>query len=224
MTPNEKQKDFLLHTALFESCGLPRYYPLLDRVIVQRYDKGQKLSDTPTFSHSLVCVLSGYITVYNLNSIPLDTLGPGSFFNGNLLFEAEDTPMFSTVTAHSTCTVAFFEKDLLFPLLKNDSQLAMNYMSILSKLIHHLMVLINSFTAPSPAARIALYLLEFCPGDELNLHDGYTGLAHSLDISRATLYRSLAQMEKSALIARFEKRLLILNRYGLEQLTGLHSQ
>lgn len=222
MAPNEKQKDFLLHTALFESCGLPRYYPLLDRVSVQRYDKGQRLSDASLFPHSLICVLSGYMTVYNLNQVPLDTLGAGSFFNGSLLFQPEDTPMFSTVQAHSTCTVAFFEKDLLFPLLKNDSQLAMNYMNILSNLVHHLIIRINSFTAPSPAARIALYLLDFCPGDELSLHDGYTGLAHALDISRATLYRSLAQMEKSTLIARFEKRLLILNRYGLEELAGLH--
>ncbi|MGN1030238.1 MAG: Crp/Fnr family transcriptional regulator [Butyricicoccaceae bacterium] len=222
MTPNEKQKDFLLHTALFESCGLPRYYPLLDRVIVQRYDKGQCLTDTPHFPHSLLCVLSGYITAYNLNSIPLDTLGAGSFFNGNLLFQPDDTPMYCNVYAHSSCCVAYFERDLLFPLLKNDSQLAMNYMNILSRLIHHLMIRINSFTAPSPAGRIALYLLDFCPGDELSLQDGYTGLAHALDISRATLYRSLAQMEKAALIARFEKRLLILNRYGLEQLAGLH--
>lgn len=224
MTPNEKQKDFLLHTALFESCGLSRYYPLLDRVVVQRFEKGQKLNDAPYFPHSLLCVLSGYITVYNLNRIPLDTLSSGHFFHGNQLFQPEETPIYCTIYAHSTCTIAFFRQDILLPLLKNDSQLAVNYMSLLSNMVHHLIIRINSFTAPSPAARIALYLLDACPGEELSLQDGYTGLAHSLDISRATLYRSLAQMEKSALIARFEKRLLILNRYGLEQLTGLHNQ
>ena len=45
----------------------------------------------------------------------------------------------------------------------------------------------------------------------MRLTDGFAGLARRLNISRATLYRSMAELEQMQMISHFEKTIVVLD-------------
>ena len=56
-----------------------------------------------------------------------------------------------------------------------------------------------------------MYLLQYETEGLVRLTDGFAGLARRLNISRATLYRSMAELEQMQIISHFEKTIAVLD-------------
>ena len=56
-----------------------------------------------------------------------------------------------------------------------------------------------------------MYLLQHETEGLVGLTDGFAGLARRLNISRTTLYRSMAELEQMQIISHFEKTIAVLD-------------
>ncbi len=83
---------------------------------------------------------------------------------------------------------------------------------------------LEHFTAATPSVALSLYLLRNHTHDILKLPDGFAGLARRLNISRATLYRALSELEKLQLVSHHEKTIRILNYQRLFDFARSHAQ
>ena len=63
---------------------------------------------------------------------------------------------------------------------------------MLADQVHHSVNRLQQFTAPTPGIALGMYLMQHEVQGIVRLVDGFAGLARRLNVSRATLYRSLA--------------------------------
>ena len=147
-------------------------------------------------------------------SLGVVALGPGELFGAAALFHSRDRYE-TTLTARTPCTAAFLPQDLVEELLGESRALCRNYIGYLSDRIHFLNRRIEGLTTPGAVGKLSRYLLEEGRrGGELSCCA--TELARRLDVSRASLYRAFEELEAAGAIRREGKRLLLLDREGLE--------
>ena len=117
--------------------------------------------------------------------------------------------------ARTNTVVTFLDKNVMLSRFEEDPVFARNYMHIRADYTQNLTRQLDHFTAASPGVALALYLLGNHTQYILKLPDGLAGLARRLNISRATLYRALADLEQRQLVAHHEKTVSILDHDGL---------
>ena len=163
------------------------------------YEKGETVFDPVHFARAVGLVLAGRIRVSG-GSAPryrMRTLGKGD----------------PCLTAETRCRVLFLPQALLARLLTEDPAVAENYIVFLSERVRFLNEKIRSLTTPSTGETLRQYLLKNArPGEEgfaLRLTAGYSALADTLNMGRASLYRALDEMEEKGLIRREGKKILI---------------
>ena len=96
-------------------------------------------------------------------------------------------------------------------LLQENRQIRENYLTMLANQVHHSLNRLQQFTAPTPSIALGMYLLQHETEGLVRLTDGFAGLARRLNISRATLYRSMAELEQMQIISHFEKTIAVLD-------------
>lgn len=148
----------------------------------------------------------------------ISVLEAGALFGAAALFH-QRARYETTITALSTCTVAFFPEQQVISLLSGDRTLCANYIRYLSERIHFLSRKLESLTAPGPAEKLSRCLLESA-GSEGRLCCSATELSRRLDVSRASLYRAFQTLEKAGAIRREGKTIVILDRKALENQNG----
>ena len=86
----------------------------------------------------------------------------------------------------------------------------MSYIAFLSQRIRFLNRKIDSFTAPSAREALLRHLLEIHRDGAAEITGGYSQLARTLNIGRASLYRALDALEAEGCIRRDGKCITIL--------------
>jgi len=178
------------------------------------YEKGETVFDPVHFARAVGLVLAGRIRVSG-GSAPryrMRTLGKGDPFGAAAVFSPEEDYA-TCLTAETRCRVLFLPQALLARLLTEDPAVAENYIVFLSERVRFLNEKIRSLTTPSTGETLRQYLLKNArPGEEgfaLRLTAGYSALADTLNMGRASLYRALDEMEEKGLIRREGKKILI---------------
>ncbi len=222
MSLNAKQEKALLGSSLFSGCSSKSCQTVVQSLSPIRIAKGQEIASFPGQNPALGFMLEGIMDICSMNGVLLSSLESGDFFEIESLFSSVKPLLPIHMRARTNMIVTFLGKNTLLPLLNEDQVIASNYMELLADDVQNLTCRLCTLTAASPSISLALYLLRYSKHNTYRLPDGLAGLARRLNISRATLYRALAKLEKKALVYYREKSIHILDydrlyRYAYEE-------
>ncbi len=206
-----KQEKRLLSSTLFAGCNMQKYRPLIQTLSPTSILKGQHIRSLSRPTSALGFLLDGCLDLYNSNGVLFYTLELGDFFEIDPIFSHIQTVLPWYLRARTNTVVTFFDKPVMLSRLEEDPVFARNYMHIRADFTQNLTRQLDHFTAVSPSVALALYLLGNHTQYLLKLPDGLAGLARRLNISRATLYRALSDLEQRKLVAHHEKTVHILD-------------
>lgn len=217
MQLNEKQRDLILSSFLFQ--GVPREQVLeeLSTLRVAVFSKGEIVYTTNLFQKSVGIILAGKALSKRGESILPGALGTGSVFGVASLYNNAATCV-TAIVAQTRCTIAFLTNEQLEKLFYRVPQVAVNYILFLTKRIHQLNRKIDGITAPTAEVGVALYLLDNQREGVVEVPGSYTQLAKLLGICRASLYRALDRLEEKQIIRRREKTIELLDMLTLKSL------
>lgn len=164
------------------------------------FDSGEIIYRGRNFQHCLGVVLEGEVIVDKEDGPPLNLLHAGQCFGAAALFAPLEEYV-TTVKAHTPCRIAFLSDTVLEELFLRCPQAAMQYIRFLSGRIQFLNRKIDSFTQPSVQQTLQQWLLHHCGEDgTVHIQGGYAQLARVLNVSRASLYRCLGQLEQEGFL------------------------
>lgn len=201
MALNVKQEKRLLSSALFAGCDTQSYRPLVQTLSPISILKGQRIGSPPHHASALGFLLDGCLDLCNLNGVLFYTLEAGDFFEIEPMFSQIQTILPWHLRARTNTVVTFLDKNIMLSQFEEDPAFARNYIHIRADYTQNLTRQLDHFTAASPGVALALYLLGNHTQHILKLPDGLAGLARRLNISRATLYRALADLERRQLVS-----------------------
>lgn len=221
MALNVKQEKKLLTSALFSGCDEKRYHVYAQTLTPVNMIKGQLLTQKQE-RPKIGLLLDGNIDVCTHNGVLIMTISSGEYFEIDPLYSNIRPELPIYMRARSAGSMTFINKEDLTKLIQSDHVIAMNYIGLLSDQLQGLVCRFVQVTAPTPSTALGLYLLRTERGHEVRLQNGLAGLARRLNVSRATLYRALADLEETGLVMHHEKILYIkdprkLRRYCMEQ-------
>lgn len=172
------------------------------------FEKGVLIYSTHSFHRAVGLVVSGRVTVIRAAAV-LNRLGPGDLFGAAALYGDEEEYA-TEVVARTACEVQFFSQPLLEEWMKADFRIAENYIRFLSGRIRFLNRRIAAFTAGSANQRLLLYLQQHADENGQVSPRNMTELAHMLDMSRTSLYRSLDELAALGHLRREGKKLYFI--------------
>lgn len=216
MALNTKQERIFLESDLFSGCDTRNFRALAQTLSPVSILKGQFLSSLHT-TPALGFVIDGSLDFCGYNDVLFCTMEPGDFFEVHSVFSEVHPVLPYRFRARSNCMVTFISKHALTTVLKDNPKVAQNYMTILSDWLQNTIYRLHYFTAPTPSVALGMFLLRNEKHGGVRLTDGLAGLARRLNISRATLYRCLSELETRKLIEHQDKTIYIRKKEQLEQ-------
>ncbi|MDO5785658.1 MAG: Crp/Fnr family transcriptional regulator [Eubacteriales bacterium] len=173
---------------------------------------------------AIVFLLDGSLDIYTSNGVLFSTLKSGDFFEPVSIFSQIKPLLPLYIRARTNCIVTTLDKAILLPMFDRDPVLSRNYMKLSADKLQNMLCRLEHFTAATPSVALSLYLLRNHTHNTLKLPDGFAGLARRLNISRATLYRALSELEQLELVSHHEKTIRILDHQGLFDFVRSHAQ
>ena len=172
----------------------------------------------------MIFLLDGKLDIYVPNDVLFSSLKSGDFFEPISMFSQIQPLLPLHIRARTNCIVTPLEQSVLLPLFDRDPVLSRNYMKLSADWMQHTLCRLEHLTAATPSVALALYLLRNHSHSFLKLTDGFAGLARRLNISRATLYRALSELEQHTLVTHHEKTIQILNLQELSHFAHSYAQ
>lgn len=209
MALTAKQESKFLESSLFVGCEKDSLRGLAQIVMPHSLFKGEVLRVTRE-QEAVGFLLSGKLEICNLHGVLYYNICPGECVGMEDLF-SEVTPVVECcVRAKTNSMLTFLTHQQMRELLQENKQIRENYLTMLANQVHHSLNRLQQFTAPTPSIALGMYLLQHETQGLVRLTDGFAGLARRLNISRATLYRSMAELEQMRMISHFEKTIAVL--------------
>lgn len=199
---------------IFQSLTPDERRQAYEKLTVQAFQKGEIIYSQHSFQRSLGILLEGEAAVQKESGALLNLLQSGSCFGAAALFAPAEEYV-TTIIARKACKAAFISDEELAKLFRSYPDMAMAYITFLSGRIQFLNQKIDSFTTPS--AEDAVYRWLQAHQDEagkVRVSGGFARLARELNIGRASLYRSLAQLEQSGQIVKNGAEIVLLQNGG----------
>lgn len=214
----DRQKEVLLHTPLFMGLTVAE----LDRVLAiagtayGRFAKGEVIYHRNRYERRLGIILEGCVKVSKVSDdgqkVIMNVLSEGSLVGGATLFHNFSYYVVE-ITATMDTNLLFLSQAALERMFKADYRLARNYISYLSSRIYFLNHKIDRFMQSSAERKLLDYLADNATlsdgGYEVCLLYSMKDLAAALNISRASLYRVLDNLEKEGIIQKEQNRIRI---------------
>lgn len=219
---NAKHEKKLLGSALFAACDTKVYRSLIQSLTPISMLKGQTFSSLSKIP-AVVFLLDGNLDVYTSSYVLLSTLKSGDFFEPVSIFSSIKPLLPLHIRARTNCIITMLDKTSMLSLLDNDPVFSRNYMKLSADTLQTMLCRLEYFTAATPSIALSLYLLRNHTHHILRLPDGFAGLARRLNISRATLYRALSELEQQGLVSHHEKTIRILNHQKLLDFACSHA-
>jgi len=202
------QLDLLSHCFLFRTLPPEALPSLTQPLTAEHYPPGAVIYTRTRFRKAMGVLLAGRLSVLKGQELLLKTLEPGQCFGAAALFcPAED--YVTTVQAKTASDLVFLPDQWLIALFEEHPQTAVAYITFLSQRIRFLNRKIDSFTAPSVQEAVLGHLLALQRDGAAEITGGYSQLARTLNVSRASLYRALDALEEEGRIRRDGKRIFM---------------
>ena len=210
MALTQEQMDLLSRCFLFADIPADELPGLFAGLSAVEYPAGAVIYSRTQFRKAVGVVLSGRLSAVKGKDILLNTLGPGGCFGVAALFcPAED--YVTTVRAKEPSKLVFLSDQWLTGLFRSYPQAAVSYIAFLSQRIRFLNRKIDSFTAPSAQESLFYHLVGTARDGKAEVVGGYSQLARTLNMGRASLYRALDALETEGRIRREGKIVYLLS-------------
>ncbi len=220
MSLTSAQQKLLRNSPLFEGCHAAHYIPLLQSLEPCTLTRGQSLSESSLPGQSILFLLSGIVEYCTDSGVVFAQYNAPTCFLGALHVNPS-MGYLPKIHAYSPLVVytTISEHDMQNA-MRTDSVFAMNLLNLMIEWNKNLQSIACRFSASSPSIRLAMLLLEQRRGETVELSSGVSYLSHVLNISRATLYRSLDELEAANLIRKERKFIQLLDPVQLERLVN----
>ncbi len=200
------------------------YIPMLHSLEPIILLKGAYINDLPLYGSSVCFLLAGEIEYSSSTNAVFTNYRAPHCFTLILPTSEEGSAFLPKIKAVSpVATLLFLPLDQLMPLLEEDPILTRNLIGLQSSSLYQMTLIASRFSAESPSMRLAMLLLQESVSGKFDISFGVANLARILDISRATLYRSLSELEQLHLIERGMKSIYIINRGDLLDFVVSHA-
>ena len=193
---------------------------LLDTLEAAAFPKGEAIYSARHFRRCLGVLLEGKAVVRTDGGPILRTLERGDCFGAAALF-APGEEYVTTVEARTPCRIAFLSDRQLEEIFRRFPSAAMAYITFLAGRVRFLNGKIHSFTRPSAEGALCLWLWERRGEDgRVAVEGGYSRLARELNMGRASLYRSLNQLEERGFLRKEGPWITITDPHGIREQAG----
>ncbi len=209
MNLTKAQQAVLNDCFLFQSLTEPERKSVFQTLAVQSFGRGESIYTQHEFRRSLGIILEGEAAVLKESNTLLNLLRPGSCFGAAALF-APTKEYVTNIVARKTTKAVFFSDEELTRLFRAYPDMALSYITFLSGRIQFLNRKIDSFTTNSAEDAVWRWLTAHGDAEGIVMVEGgLARLARELSIGRATLYRSLTQLETDGRIVKDGARIMI---------------
>lgn len=191
--------------------------------IKREYASGENILSIEHYTPCLCFIESGTVSVSTCGkggTVLLtqhkagDCVGAASLFS-----QGERYP--TIVRAISKVTALIITENAMESLLSVNAKIALNHIRYLTQKIRFLNDKIDSLSGRDGESRLAKYLLLHCDKDGIFVPQiSMTKIAATLDISRASLYRLLDQLEQNMLIENKGGIIRIIDSFTLERISN----
>lgn len=219
MVISEEQAALLATVFLFRDMSLADISSLLlpmDGALLS-FRKGEPIATRTSFRRGIGIVLAGSIRVTKGNgSLVVSVLTRGDLFGAASLF-VEEERYASELSAQTACRIIFFTEAEMERMFSSSAAVSRNYIRYLSERVRFLSSKVDQLIRHPGNHSLRSYLATHAGVDGLVQPDcSYTQLAARFNVSRATLYRELRQMEEDGILFRRENKLYFNRQLGEE--------
>ena len=177
------------------------------------FKKGEVIYSADKFSNSLGFICSGkaFAVTNNSQGVFMKSFESGTCFGAAAIFGSGEKYV-STVIAKTDTTVLFINEELLNKIFLNYPKTAVNYISFLSDKVRFLNKKLSVLSCSNAEDTVLKYLSSVTDGENYALiPKNMTLLSKMLGIGRATLYRTLDNLETSGRILRENNKIKVIN-------------
>lgn len=205
--------------------GLPeeKFNKLAEISIIKRYDKGQVLFEADVPAHGFFAPIEGRVKIFRTSPSGkeqiLHVFGPGEAFGEVPVFEGGTFPAHGQ--AIEKCKALFFPRIEFEKMIKEDPDLAMKMMAMLSQKLRILVNKIDDLSLKEAPSRVASYLLLLRSSQDsntfkLDLPKGQ--IAYYLGTIQETLSRIFKRFTEQGIIEINGKEITILDEEQLQEI------
>ena len=177
------------------------------------FKKGEIIYSAEKFPNAIGFVISGFATAVTNNdkSLHMKTFNKGTCFGAAAVFNREDSYV-STIKAESDMEILFLSEEFLREVFEKYPKTAVNYIIFLSEKIRFLNKKLGLLSCGNTEDTVLNYLLSIADSEGIaHLPKSMTLFSKMLGISRASLYRSLDDLQKNGYILRQENKIKVIN-------------
>ena len=198
--------------------------------IKKEYQKGQLIFSEGQKATGFFINLSGQVKVYKLSSDGreqiLHIIFPAEAFAEAALFAGSTYPAFAESLTQTQ--VLYFPKESFFGLIRENPQLSLNMIGGLSFWLRRFVDLVEELSLKDVSARVSKYLLDLSirsgrkqeEGIAFELEVSKTQLASRLGTISETLSRAFRKLQDRQIIRVEGKKITVLDREALEEISS----
>ncbi len=181
---------------------------------IKEFKRGEEISEIQNGFDCVGVILSGSASVSSSETGAVSISRSGTEFGICNIFVSDKMPTRLTARVHTS--VLFIPKDEFAALLSHDSALMYRYVKLCNEKMVYLAKKLRLISVSGSAPRLACWL-------EMNAIDGEARivskdeLARQLCISRASLFRAIAELEKHGVIEALADRITVLDSVRLAE-------
>ncbi|MBM4331810.1 MAG: Crp/Fnr family transcriptional regulator [Deltaproteobacteria bacterium] len=218
--------DQIARLPLFQGLAPKQMEDLAMILVDQVFKRGQSIFSEEDEGEGLYIIISGRVKIFKLSPDGkeqiLHIFGPGEPFGEVAVFTGRRFP--ANAEALEETRAFFFPRTEFVNLIRKDPSLALNMLAELSSRLRKFTTLVENLALKEIPGRLAAYILVLSERKKggaglIDLDISKNQLASLLGTIPETLSRILARMEKEQLIKSERKRITILDRNGLEELS-----
>ena len=208
------EKNFIFSAAQKENIDK---YIADDSICVRSFQSGDVIysADSPSMYVGIILCGSAVVEPVNSNEKTLLTVLLENDMFGVANLYCDDKPFPSIIIAKNASKVLFIDGDAFKLLVEKDSGALRAYLRFMSGKIVFLNKKISTLTAGCAEKKLAVFLAEHERDGVFNKSISMSALAEILNIGRASLYRSLDDLEAQGYITRQGKTIIISDKNAL---------
>lgn len=178
------------------------------------FKRGDEISEMQNGIDCVGVILKGSATVGSAQGKNVSVARPGSEFGICNIFVAEKMP--TTLTARVASAVWFLPKDEFARALARDTSLLYRYIRVCNEKMVYLASQLALVSVPSCKGRLAMWLAKHAEDGAVIKKLSKDELARQLGISRASLFRTLSELEEGGIITIGTDKIVITDEAGLK--------
>lgn len=181
---------------------------------VKSFKRGDEIGEVQNGVDCVGVILKGSATVGSAQGKNVSVARPGSEFGICNIFVAEKMP--TTLTARVAAEVLFLPKDEFAKMLASDTSLLYRYIRVCNEKMVYLASQLALVSVPTCKGRLAMWIQRNAEDNAVSKKISKDELARQLGISRASLFRTLAELEKDNVISVGSDNIVIIDEAALK--------